>query len=291
MNMNELPVNNKVDLHEKLMTVTLHCSFGVANNKTDKTLTNEVNTDKDTEGLKVSKELFPGETGKYLKAVRSKLSEFLAYHYKRTMSSVDDGERLIPVAFYMEYINKYNDYVPLIEDVFQEFYDNYDSCIEQVRLHPKYGKTFNPDYYKPKDELRGLLKFTMRTLPLRKASQELLNVVGEAVQSDLDTFMGEAITQAFSDVNTRVRKGLERMVEQLSDPKKKVYDSMTDSMSELVNNLIPSFNVTNDDSLNLLAEEIKEKILYANSDTLRNDIVIRQNVAAEAADILRRMGG
>ncbi len=281
-------MSNKVAIHEKLMAVRLNCSFGLANRITDKQITAETNAAKETDNLQVKKELFPGDAGKHLKALQSTLAEFYQYHAKVTMSSVNRGEVLLPVAFYLDYMKEFSTYDAKVEEKFEEFESNYDQCVQQVAQHPKWGKTFNAADYPDKDELHKYLKFKVQTLPLPQADT-LLNVIGESVQADVDAYLDEAMSQALADVNTRIKTSLQRMVEQLSDPKKKVYDSLTASMLELVS-YVPSFNVVEDDSLNLLAQEIKDKLLVHSTDTLRHDVVARRNVAAEAADILKRMG-
>lgn len=275
-----------VAIHEKLMAVRLNCSFSFGR-VTDKAITHEINAAKGTaQALQARKELFPQDSGLPLKALQSQLSEFYQYHQKKTMSAVNDGERLLPVPFYMEYMGKYGEAQVQVQEKFDAFVNSYDNCVRHAQQ--LLGPAFNADDYPDKDKLEQILKFRLQTLPLPVANT-LLHVVGESVQADVDAYVQQALRQAMDDVNTRMREGLARMTRQLSNPKGKVYASLTDSLLDLVE-AIPTFNVTQDDSLTLLAKEVKEKLLGHDTETLRNDPLVRQSVAAEAADILRRMG-
>jgi hypothetical protein len=277
---------NNVAIHEKLMEVRLQCSFGVVNRTTDKQLTVEANEANDTEELEVKKKRFPGKTNPYLLALQSALADFRQYHYRVTMAGGLRGTALLPVAFLLDYRAEVVKHETIIEGKLQEFIDNYDYCIQQVQNHPKYGKTFNPADYVDKDDLPGLLKFRALTLPLHGDSR--LSALDASVQADVDTYLSEAVAEGLKDVNLRIKEGLERMVKQLGNPKGKIYDTLLTSMVELMD-CVPTFNVTEEDSLTLLAEEIKGKLLTHNTDAL-HDPAVRVNVAQQAAEILRRMG-
>lgn len=281
---------NNIAIHEKLMAVRLNCHYNLQNRITDKAITNETNQAKGTRALLVKKERFPGVSGNYLNALHSTLAKFYQYHSKVTMSSVNVGEALLPVAFYLDYMQEFSVYQSLVDEKLEDFIDNYDLAVlaAQQPAPLGLGPVFNAADYPKKDTLRGLLRFRVITLPLPEADT-LLKVVGESVQADVDAYLQEAMNLALEDVNQRVRKALERTVEQLSDPKKKVYDSLQSSLLELVS-YIPSFNVVEDDSLTMLAAEIKDKLLVHNTETLRSDVTVRTNVAQQAAEILRRMG-
>lgn len=276
---------NQVNIAEKLMVVRLNCSFSFGR-ITDKPLTSQVNHDNKTHALQVKKDLFPADAGKTLRAVHAVLSTFYGYHKRYTMSSVNEGERLLPVAFYMDYMQEFGVYKTLVQEAYEAFVQSYPSCTARAKV--LLGPAFCSTDYPPVDDLSAYLKFRVQTLPLPQAST-LLSTVGEGIQADVDAFLAEALNQAHADVHERAKKCLERMVEQLSNPKGRIYDSLTSNLLELVS-FIPEFNVTDDDSLKLLADEIKTQLLTTNVEVLRNSPDKRAETAAKAAEILRRMG-
>jgi hypothetical protein len=278
-------MTNQVNIAEKLMVVRLNCSFSFGR-ITDRPLTSQVNHANKTHALQVKKELFPADAGKTLRALHSVLSAFYAYHKRVTMSAVNEGERLMPVAFYLDYMNEFGVYKVLVQEAYENFVQSYAGST--ARAKSLLGPAFNAADYPAVDTLDSYLKFKVQTLPLPQAST-LLTTVGDSIQSDVDAFLAEAVQQANADVFKRAQKCLQRMVEQLSDPKGRLFDTLTGNLVELVS-FIPEFNVTVDDSLKLLADEIKTQLLTKNVETLRNDPIARQDVAAKAAEILRKMG-
>lgn len=275
-----------IDIQTKLMTVRLGCSFSFGR-VTDKTITNEVNHDKGTDALVTKKALFPKESGKHLRLLQSTLNEFYAYHKKVTMEGVNEGERLLPVVFYLDYEQEFGAYQVLVDEAFAEVVAHWD---EDIKLaEPLLNEAFNLNDYPPKEDLRRYLNFHKRYLPLPTAGP-LLDAVGSCIQADVDGFMKQAMESALADVNSRMKAGLQRMVDQLSNPKGKVFDSLTENLAELIA-FIPSFNVTEDHSLNLLVDEVKTRLLCVGPDDLRKNQDVRKATADAAFDILRRMGG
>lgn len=280
-----MPNPNPIKIQEKLMAVRLNCSYSFGR-ITDRQITAETNVSKQTRALLVRKELLPQDAGKNLRNLQGVLNSFYIYHKKVTMSSANEGERLLPVVFYFDYMSEYGRYQTLVREAYDVFELDYPGAI--LTAQQALGAAFNAADYPPQSDLRRYLNFRVTTLPLPEAGT-LLTAVGASIEADVEGYLNEAVGQALKDVNERMRTALQRMVKQLSDPKGKVYDSLTESLAELCS-FIPSFNVVADDSLNLLAEEVKVKLLGVGSDALRHDEVKRRETADAAAEILRRMG-
>jgi len=280
----EQPATPQVVLQEKLIAVRLNCSYSFGR-VTDRKINAEIAADKGTDAVTARKVLFPKESGKYLRALTATLATFYAYHKKVTMEGINDGERLLPVVFYPDYMHEFGAYEVLVKESFEEFKANYQNSLLQAPNELK--GAYNANDYPREEDLHRHLNFHLRTLPLPVATP-LLTAVGSSIQSDVDGYLNDAMKSALTDVNCRVKDALQRMVDVLSNPKGRVHDTMVESLAELVS-FIPSFNITADDSLNLLAEEVKTRLLVP-TEVLRTDVVARQATADAAFDILRRMG-
>lgn len=274
----------KVNLAEKLMVVRLNCSYSFSY-VTDRKITDETNTNKHTKALRVQKERFPKESGDKLRALQNALISFYQYHKKVTMSSASDGERLLPVAFYLDYTNEFNDADVKVKQAYQDFEDDYDNAI--LKAQPLLGDAFSPTDYPPKSELPKLLNFRKQILPLPDGST-LLSVIGESVQSDVDTYINEAVTTAYADVRDRVKKTLENVSKVMSNPNGRVHDSLFSNLIDLVAYL-PEFNVDGSSDLTELTEDIKSKLLVFNAGQMK-DRSQRSSVADATNEILRKMG-
>ncbi len=272
-------------IQEKLMVVRLNCSFSFGK-VTDKILTTKTQNEHNTKALLVKKELLPGDSGKHLHSLQSLLAKFYQYHIKYTMSSVNDGERLLPVPFYFDYMFEYEKQKQEVNAAFKVFRNDYNrACVQaQGLLNGAYNAMDYPDLA----DLDNLLHFRVKLLPLPQADT-LLQAVGDCIQADVDSYLVEAVQASMGDLAGRIKHALSRMVRQLSDPKKKVYDSMTESLSELVG-LVPSLNVTEDETVNAIIEQIRAKLIPVGPEELRTDLAKRQDTANEAQRILAMLG-
>ena len=129
-------MTNQVNIAEKLMVVRLNCSFSFGR-ITDRPLTSQVNHANKTHALQVKKDLFPADAGTTLRALHAVLSTFYAYHKRVTMSSVNEGERLMPVAFYLDYMNEFGTYKVLVEEAYDSFCSSYDQSISRSQNHSR----------------------------------------------------------------------------------------------------------------------------------------------------------
>lgn len=274
---------SQINIAEKLMTIRLNCSFSFGST-TDRQITAETNATKGTHALRVRKDLFPGASGTDLRNLHGVLQKFYMYHKGVTMESITEGERLLPVAFLLDYEQEFANSKLLVDQSYATFEANYSGNIAAAR--PLLGAAFNLSDYPPVTELAHYLRFRMLRLPLPNAGV-LLNKVGESVQEDVNTFMQEAVKAAFADVHGRAKELLENMVKVLHNPSGRVHDTLLGKLVELVA-YIPEFNVTQDDSLTLLAEEIKTRLLIYNTASLQ-DKSLRSTVADQAMEILRKM--
>lgn len=290
---NQLPLSlqprryDTTAVHDKVVVAQLSASmsWGIV---TDKRISEEVEVDKQSAhgAMKVRKKLLPGDSGKKLQLVQQTLNGFKQYHYQRTWATPTEGQRLLPVAFYVEYMEEFNTAQARAEVQLAELLADYLNAVEAARL--QLGHAFDPTDYPSSEELRSYFRFGVRFFPL-PAGSNIFGVLGAEVARDVDGYVAEILTDATEQAKDRLRKAVARLVP-YKDPKARVYDTAMQGIDEIIN-LLPAMNLTGDTELNNLIAEVKQKLYGWAPDDLRNDVRARTEVAKAAENILRKMGG
>ncbi len=224
------------NLQDKAAIVILNCAFSWGN-VTDKQLTAEVVSDnKAVRGsLRVRKTLLPDASGAHVRKVQGILSTFYRdVHSHLTYATPIEGQRIIPVAFEMEYEEKFKGTDDAGREALEELKVAYPDSIEQAR--GLLGSSFNPDNYPHVSEIDGYYKFKKRFLPVPKGDQ-IMNALGAAAGADVDAYVAEIMETAAEDAKKRLRDAVKLMAERLTTKGAKIYDSMPDAINELAKTL------------------------------------------------------
>ena len=127
-------MNYDAQLHDKAVIVRLGCSFSWGT-ITDKQITAETNQDKGAcnGAMHVRKKLLPDAAGKHVKELQTILSTFYGYHKGRSYSTNNEGDRLIPTAFTMDYMEKFGQAKGEADDALENLIQGYDAAVQQAR--------------------------------------------------------------------------------------------------------------------------------------------------------------
>lgn len=278
-----------VALHEKAVIVRLNCAFSWGT-ITDKAITDETNINKGaTAGaMHVRKKLLPAAAGTHVELVRSTLSKFYQYHAKRTFSTPTVGDRLMPTAFYMDYMQAFGEATAESRNALDALVAGYDKAVLQAQS--LLGSSFNANDYPDVHDIERYFTLQVRFLPV-PSGDHILKALGEGVAHDVDEYVGHVMTTAAADAKQRLREAVQRMHERCSAPKGKIYDSMTEAIDELVDTLPAIAGLTQDPELQKLVNEVKHTLTGFAPKDLRESVVTRSAAAKAAADIMKRMGG
>lgn len=278
-----------VNLQEKAVLVMLNCAF-TWGTVTDRRMTDEVTDDTGaTHGsVRVRKTLLPKAAGKLVAAVQSSLSDFYQYHTRRTYGTSIRGQRVMPSAFYMDYMQKFGEAMAAGRGALADLVNGYEAAIEQAK--PLLGAAFNRDDYPPVEEIERYYALDVKFLPLPKGDH-IMGALGEAAACDVDTFVGEMLKTAAEDARKRLRSAVEKMAERLTTKDSKIYDTMPAAINDLANELPVIAGITDDAELAAMVKEVKDTLSGYSGDDFRKSEALKSDVGKAALAMLKKMGG
>lgn len=280
---------NPIKVQDHAAIVILNCAFSWGT-VTDKAITEETNRDKHTKtnALRVRKTLLPADSGRDVAAVQSILSTFYGYHTSRTYATPIKGQRIIPVAFSMEYMEKFAEADAAAKDALAVLKSGYPAAVTRAR--ELLVDAFKSEDYPDIDEIGDYFTFKYRFLPMPSGDQ-IMNALGHGVAASVDSYVGEILTTAAADAKDRLREAVARMAERLLTKDGRLFSSMTEAIDDLAETLPVIAGLTSDPNLQQLVDEVKQTLTGYDKATFKKDDVLRTQVGQAAADILRRMGG
>lgn len=280
---------NPVKVQDHAAIVILNCAFSWGT-ITDKEITDETNSNKHTQtkALRVRKTLLPADSGKDVAAVNTLLSTFYAYHTSRTYATPIKGQRIIPVAFTMPYMEKFGETQAAAHTALATLKAGYPAAVK--RAAELLQGAFKAEDYPDVDEIEQYFTFKYRFLPV-PAGDHVMNALGAGVAASVDDYVGTILTTAAADAKDRLREAVARMAERLLTKDGRLFTSMTDAIDDLAETLPVIAGLTCDPELQLLVYEVKHTLTGYDKDTFKKNDALRTQVGQAAADILRRMGG
>jgi hypothetical protein len=275
---------------DKLVLVVLSCSFSWGT-KTDKQMSEAATeeTGATTGAVRVRKTLFPAASGKHIKAVQSSLSAFYSnVHMQHTFGVGMKGQRAMPSAFYMKYMEKFGETQAHADAALDELEAGYPQAIKDAKA--LLGTAFKVDDYPPVDEIREYFTFDVKFLPM-PAGDHIMNALGAAVASDVNEHVDKMLQAAADDAMDRLRKAVERMATTLTKGGK-IYDTMPEQVNQLVELLPEIAGITDDKQLQSAIHMVKHTLTGWDGDDFRKmDDAEKTSVGKAAMDMLRKMGG
>lgn len=279
----------KPQLHETGMLVTLNCSFSWGS-ITDKQITQETNDLKGSiaGSCRTRKTLLPAASGVHVKLVQSTLNLFKGYHDQRTFSIGIEGTRVLLTPYYMEYEEKFGETAKASSDALQILKDNFPQSVREARN--LLGSAFNQDDYPDVEDIDRYYKFKHKYMGLPDTNK-IMQTMGTSIAAQVNKSMEEMLEAMAKDAKMRLMKAVERVQEQCSNPKGKIYDSLTGSIGDLITSIPEIAGLTADPALDLLLKEVRSNLGGIKAEDIRESQGARSEAALAAAAIIKRMGG
>jgi hypothetical protein len=207
---------------------------------------------------------------------------------KNTLPWGIDGTRMLPSANYLQFMQDFRKEKSEWQTLVTTFLDNYEYLVAEAKRW--LGDLYDEKDYPSKDSIMGKFNMDMGIFPVPSndfrvalSSDELTRI-----QEDLESRMTSIQQEAMNDCWHRLYKHVEHITEKLSDPKNIFRDSMIDNARETCD-LLTRLNIAEDPNLENMRQQVERKLLDFHPDTLRNDLDVRQDTAAEARKIMDAM--
>lgn len=270
-------------LHSSAMLAALNISQWTAR-KYDKKVSSEVEKNHNAKDagrfnkILVGKEALEG-IGKIATAAR-------AHHYKVTLPWGDNGERLLPAMLFEDYTSTMRDFRSNFEARVREFVRDYPQL--KMDAIKRLGSMYDPQDYPHVDDIAGRFAMRVDFSPVPTAADFRVNLNDQYVASikqDIEQRMIDRQKEAVKHCWQRVREVVTHIHERLADKDKTFRDTLIGNAQELLT-ILPALNITNDQELNKVAEEVKTLLIAP--ERLRQDETLRSETARRAEEILAK---
>ncbi|MDO9577836.1 MAG: hypothetical protein Q7J16_08125 [Candidatus Cloacimonadales bacterium] len=275
-----------MSLNEKAMLVYLNISFWTAR-KYDRKISQEIEDQYHADDAgRYNKILIAKE---HLANIQKIISAARTFHYENTLPWSDNGGRLLPSANYFNYVKS----IQCFKDDFEREVVNF------IRVYPdlkdeakqRLNGMFDEEDYPEVCTLEAKFDIKNMILPVPEADDFRVNLTADEVNSireSLEKQVKNSTESAMKDLWDRLFKVVSHMSERLSDPENKFKNSLVENIENLCD-LLPKLNITDDPVLAVAVNEIKAKLTANDSQTLRDNDVVRSKTASEAQKILNKM--
>jgi len=275
-----------MSINDKAMLIYLNISFWTAR-KYDKRISQEIEDQYNAdEAGRYNKILIAKE---HLSNIQKIISAARTFHYENTLPWNDNGGRLLPSANYFNYVKSIQSFKDNFEREVTNFLRVYPNLKDEARqrLNGMFDEDDYPDVYilETKFNIKSII------LPVPEADDFRVNLTDdevEGVRTSIREQVEASTESAMKDLWKRLFKVVSHMSERLSDPENKFKNSLVENIEDLCE-LLPKLNITDDPGLAVAVNEIKAKLTKNDSQTLRDNDVIRNNTAFEAQKIMNKM--
>ena len=112
----------------------------------------------------------------------------------------------------------------------------------------------------------------------------------EAVlRAEIQATTKRAAEQAMTEVWQRLYDRVKHLADKLTDPTATFKNTTIEHINELCS-ILPRLNFADDPDLEGMRQQVEEKLSGFHPDALRNDPDLRRDTAADASDIMSKMG-
>ena len=275
-------------LSDKALLVQLSISQWTAR-KYDKRATEQVasaNSAVNAAG-RYNKSLLP--MNDFLANVHQKSTLIRKKYYANTLPWGIDGTQILPSANYLSFMTDFRKEKYEWQMLVNQFKTEYESLkYDAQRL---LGNLYSDADYPSKDEIASKFNMDMAIMPVPSgdfrvdiADEELARIT-----SDVEARVQDAAQSAMDEAWKRLHERVQHMAEKLADPAAVFRDTLVENTREICS-VLSRLNFTDDPNLEAMRLEVEQSLTRHHPDALRNDPDLRRNKAAEANDIMKRMG-
>lgn len=252
-----------------------------------------------------------GGAGRYVKQLISKphfanvkraSSDLRNTFYHLTLPWTDQGSRILSNDGFFNFQTKMSEKIEDFDKAVKDFAVNYPTYKEAAKL--RLGRMYEESDFPAESSVLGYFSSDLKFMPWPAAADFRADIGDDyldSIRTDIANAEREAVEQAMSHAEGRLRDAVAHMSERLDNyvPKgergegeKGGYfrDSLVENVRELCR-VLPSMNITGDPDFAKLIREACGKLTRADAADLREDATLRKTVARDAKTLLNRMEG
>lgn len=228
-------------------------------------------------------------------AVKRAEDRIRKFHYANTLKWSINGAQMLTAAMFFDYAAKLQKMKSEWEEAVADFLSTYPRLKENARR--EMNGLFDEDAYPSVEELDEKFTFDVAYQPLPSGADmdRLRGAIGvnaeiDAMARSVEGRVEDAVNAAMQDLAGRVLEPVRHMAVKLAGMGKdsRLRDTLVENVREMVA-LLPKMNVTGNQELAEIGEEIKRKLTEVSTKELREDGVRRAQVAKDAQEIARKM--
>lgn len=252
--------------------------------------------DADEGAFEVRKRLLAGADS-LLKAIHKAIDEARAAHYEMTLpwttTSMQDvgrrtGGRLLPNTLFVEYTTVMAQKKQQMQDALAKFIPAYPQLVEEAKK--KLGKRFDAREYPNASSIASHfdLSFDFQPIPKGDDFKGLPQAQLDALAVKINENTRIMAENAMQEVWMRLYDVVSRMAERLSSPDKLFHNTLVQNVRDTAR-LLAHLNVTHDAKVEALRKKVEKHLCQHDPKVLRENPVIRAQVAAHAQSIIEEM--
>ena len=213
--------------------------------------------------------------------------------YRNTLPWGIEGTFILPSANYLSFMNDFRTSRNIWLDKVRTFITGYPQAVMDAQRILSAGShdLYNPDDYPTVSEISNKFRMDITVLPVPTAGDfrvELADAEFTSIQADIEQRVAESSAAAVKDVWQRLYDKVSWLQGRLADPKNVFHDATYKDAQDTCE-LLTRLNFTADPNLELMRKEMQNKLVKYHPDALRNDPVLRQDVADEAKKVMDKM--
>ncbi len=181
------------------------------------------------------------------------------------------------------------EFEPIFAQHVDDFLAIYPSYIEQVR--PELNGLFREEDHPSAEKLRQKFRLKLEVLPIPSGEDFRVTLSEEEqarVAREIDESVRQSLQRGTEDLWTRLKDVVSHMVDRLNEPESRFHASLVTNVFDLVD-LLPRLNVNQDEELNRLAAEIRNRLCSFSARDLKSNDILRVATANDAAELLNEM--
>ena len=243
----------------------------------------------------VHKNLLSGS--KNLDAINKQVNVIRKFHVANTSIWDENSGRIIKNEFYPAYINGITKEINILEDLINEFVDEYE--FDKISAKANLGDLYDENEYPSSDEIRSKFGVKLTTSPIADPNDFRIDAGGETKRA-----LEQAMTSYQETLNARVLNSMndiyKRLFETLSNISEKLdYQVRTKDTKKFGGNIVSnvldivalmrSCNLTNDTQMNAQADLLENALRGVSPEALRDSSQLRASTKRSVDEVKKQI--